>query len=92
MAVACLLGRNPHHLTSHFYLQRTETRTQRHQVSGTDYVAQKRAMLSAFTADEVQSMGTARLTEVQSAYTSARSVQNMCMEQSKRVAKRKGLG
>lgn len=80
-----------YHLTSHFYLQRTETRTQRHRVGATDYVAQKRAALSSFTADELQSMSASCLTEVQSAYTSARSVQNMCIEQSKRVAKRKGL-
>lgn len=78
-----------YHLTSHFYLQRTETRTKRHAAGATDYLAQKKARLDAFVADD---LARANVTEVQSAYTSARAMQNLCIAQSKRVTSRRGLG
>jgi hypothetical protein len=74
-----------YHLTSHFYLQRTETRTQRHQQGGAAYVAQKcGAALGSFTGAERAALEGTNLTEVQSAYTSSRAMTNLIIEQGRR--------
>lgn len=78
-----------YHLTSHFYLQRTETRTKRHAASAATYAAAKGFDKGMLCADAEEALCKANLTEVQSAYTSARSVTNMIIEQGRRVAKRK---
>ncbi len=76
-----------YHMTSHFYLQRSETRTARHQEDGLAYAKAKGVKMAELTcADDFRG---ARLGEVQSAYTSARALSNMVVEQGKRAAKRK---
>lgn len=77
-----------YHLTSHFYLQRTETRTQRHATPASAYVGQKGVDLACFDAAEQDALTGTSLAEVQSAYTSARSVTNLIIEQGRRVKRR----
>jgi hypothetical protein len=79
-----------YHMTSHFYLQRTETRSQRQKMGGASYAAQKGMSMDMFTPQEVAAMDDVNVAETEAAYTSVRSVSNMVMEQKKRVAKRKG--
>ena len=78
-----------YHMTSHFYLQRTETRTKRHSTGGTNYAAQKGIAMDAFDAEEAEALSEVNVAEVESAYTSVQSVANIVIEQKKRVAKRK---
>ncbi|MGE0713180.1 MAG: hypothetical protein AB7N76_35470 [Planctomycetota bacterium] len=79
-----------YHLTSHFYLQRTETRTKRHAQQGTAYAQEKGYSLSAAEAQDAASFAGCTVTEAQAAYTSARSLTNLVIEQGRRVKKRKG--
>lgn len=79
-----------YHLTSHFYLQRTDTRSKRHAQKAESYAAQKGVALSAEEAGDLGGFAGSSLTEVQSAYTSARSLSNMVIEQGRRVRKRQG--
>jgi hypothetical protein len=59
-----------YHMISHFYLQRTETRTARHLSSGDQYLDEKN--ISSVERAKYQAMGSteANLAEVESAYTS----------------------
>ncbi|MFX0091305.1 MAG: hypothetical protein ACFFBD_06030 [Candidatus Hodarchaeota archaeon] len=75
------------HMTSHFYLQRTETRTKRHAKSGESY-----AMEKGFTQEQAKAMNNLQdlsVAEVESAYTSQAFMADMVMKQKKRVQKRK---
>ena len=78
-----------YHMVSHLYLQRTETRTKRQAMAGTGYVAQKGMSLDDFAPEEAEEFSKVQVGEVEAAYTSARSIANMVLEQKKRVAKRK---
>ena len=78
-----------YHMTSHFYLQRSETRTKRHQESGTNYATMKGMTNDSFTNDELDALGETNVAQMESAYTSARTLSNMIMEQKRRVEKRK---
>ena len=80
-----------YHLTSHFYLQRTETRTKRHAQSATQYAAAKGFSAGMLCEEAEEALANANLTEMQSAYTSARSLTNMVIEQGRRVSKRKAV-
>ncbi|OLS16445.1 MAG: hypothetical protein HeimC3_53880 [Candidatus Heimdallarchaeota archaeon LC_3] len=77
-----------YHMTSHFYLQRTESRSQRQKMGGASYAAQKGMKMDSFTPQEVSAMEDVNVAQTEAAYTSIRSVSNMVMEQKKRVAKR----
>lgn len=78
-----------YHMTSHFYLQRTETRSKRHAQPGTSYAAKKGLALDALTREESSALASSSLSEVQTAYTSAKSLTNMVIEQGRRVTERK---
>lgn len=77
-----------YHMTSHFYLQRTETRTKRHKGSGMAY-----AMEKGFSKEEAEQMGSdfddLSTAEVESAYTSQAFMADMALKQKKRAIKRK---
>ena len=77
-----------YHMTSHFYLQRTETRSKRQKMGSASYAAQKGISMDDFTPQEVSAMKDVNVAQAEAAYTSVRSVSNMVMEQKKRVAKR----
>lgn len=79
-----------YHLTSHFYLQRTETRTKRHKKSSYDYAVEKDINLSS--EDKIKfdrNFKDVSLGEVESAYTTQKAISNLVIEQKNRVAGRK---
>jgi hypothetical protein len=76
-----------YHMTSHFYLQRTETRTKRHAAAAQAYLEEKG--LDAAESRQLTRGSQASLGEVQSAYTSARSIKNMIIEQGRRSTSRR---
>jgi hypothetical protein len=78
-----------YHMTSHFYLQRTETRSKRHEQKGSNYASMKGVSKSAFSKEELQDLEGTNVAQMESAYTSARTLSNMVMEQKKRVESRK---
>ena len=71
-----------YHMTSHFYLQRSETRTQRHQAGAAEYLTQKG--LDPCESRRFCEGSAVQLAEAQSAYTSARSLKNLIIEQGRR--------
>ncbi|MGY5874670.1 MAG: hypothetical protein RTU30_02895 [Candidatus Thorarchaeota archaeon] len=74
------------HMTSHFYLQRTETRTERHQGSAAAYAAEKGVSKEEAAAlFDSSDLSTA---EVESAYTSQAFMTDMVARQRKRAEKR----
>lgn len=76
-----------YHMTSHFYLQRSETRTRRHAADAASYLEEKG--LSDCESRRFCAGVSARLGEVQSAYASARALKNVIIEQGRRVATRR---
>jgi hypothetical protein len=69
-----------YHMISHFYLQRTETRTERHQGSGSNYASEK-TMSPALMA-KYKAMGSeeASLGEMESAYSSSAFMSKILLE------------
>lgn len=79
-----------YHLTSHFYLQRTETRTKRHKKSSMDYATEKKINLSTGDKEKfAKNFKDISLGEVESAYTTQKAISNLVIEQKNRVAERK---
>lgn len=82
-----------YHMISHFYLQRTETRTQRHASSSIGFMAQKGVPLEAidkYTAMGAEDMSTS---EVESAYVSRGMMSRVMWEkrrQMNKMARKKG--
>jgi len=79
-----------YHMISHFYLQRTETRSERHRRSSTGYVesklkmSEKRMMKYASYKTDESSLG-----EVESAYSSSSLMGSVILEKSRRNRKKK---
>ncbi|KKL70994.1 hypothetical protein LCGC14_2099350 [marine sediment metagenome] len=77
------------HMTSHYYLQRAELRTERHKMSAQDYVKSE----MAFTDSEVEELKNdlegLSLGEAESAYSTTQFISNVIVEQQKKVMKRK---
>ena len=78
-----------YHLTSHFYLQRSESRSKRQLMTGVSYMKEKGLSSSDFSESEMAGISEANLGATEAAYTSVKSVTNMVLEQKKRVEKRK---
>ena len=75
------------HMTSHYYLQRAELRTERHKMSAKEY-AMKEIGLSADEA-EMEELEGLSLGEAESAYSTTQFISNVIVEQQKKVEKRK---
>ena len=77
------------HMTSHYYLQRAELRTDRHKKTAKDYVQAE----MAFTDEEAEEMEKdlegLSLGEAESAYSTTQFISNVIVEQQKKVKKRK---
>ncbi|KKK42926.1 hypothetical protein LCGC14_1222970 [marine sediment metagenome] len=77
------------HMTSHYYLQRAELRTERHKMSAKEYVKSE----MAFSDSEAEEMGDdlegLSLGEAESAYSTTQFISNVIVEQQKKVMKRK---
>jgi hypothetical protein len=70
------------HMISHYYLQRTELRTQRHQSSGASYFAEKGVGLSAMMSADVADLS---LSDIESAKPSAAFMTNVMIEKKERA-------
>jgi hypothetical protein len=73
------------HMISHYYLQRTETRTARHESSWAMYAAEKGTAAFAAAPPELKDLTTS---EVESAYSSARLFTNVVAQKRRKVEKR----
>jgi len=77
------------HMTSHYYLQRAELRTDRHKSSAKDYVKSE----LGFSSEEAESMDDEleglSLGEAESAYSTTQFISNVIVEQQKKVKARK---
>ncbi|MFX1594843.1 MAG: hypothetical protein ACFFBK_02140 [Promethearchaeota archaeon] len=75
------------HMTSHYYLQRAELRTQRHKMSAKEYVMQE----VGFSEDEAEmkELEGLSLGEAESAYSTTQFISNVIVEQQKKIKKRK---
>jgi len=77
------------HMTSHYYLQRAELRTKRHQKSAKDYVMSEMAF-SPKEAEELENdLKDLSLGEAESAYSTTQFISNVIVEQQKKVKLRK---
>jgi hypothetical protein len=75
------------HMTSHYYLQRAELRTVRHQKSAKEYVMSE--MEFSEEDAEMKELEDVSLGEAESAYSTTQFISNVIVEQQKKVAKRK---
>ena len=75
------------HMTSHYYLQRAELRTQRHKMSAKEYVMKE----VGFSEDEAEmkELEGLSLGEAESAYSTTQFISNVIVEQQKKIKKRK---
>jgi hypothetical protein len=71
------------HMISHYYLQRAELRTQRHQTVGADFVAEKGVELSPEKAEYLRALNLKR-GEMEAAYSSSRFMANLVAEKKRR--------
>ena len=77
-----------YHMTSHFYLQRSETRSKRHEQVGSNYASMKGMNMDEFSTEEKDAIEKTNVAQMEAAYTSTRTLSNMIMEQKKRVHER----
>ena len=77
-----------YHMISHFYLQRTETRTKRHLSASDEYMKEKE--MSPAMMAKYQSMGSAEasLAEVESAYTSRSMLSQVMLKKKEQMRRR----
>ena len=71
------------HMISHYYLQRAELRTERHQMGGSDFVAEKGVALSVEKAEMLSALDLKR-GEMEAAYSSSRFMANLVAEKKRR--------
>jgi hypothetical protein len=76
------------HMTSHYYLQRSELRTKRHKSSAKDYLVSEMGF-SKKEADEIEELEGLSLGEAENAYSTTQFISNVIVEQQKKVKKRK---
>ena len=78
-----------YHMISHFYLQRAETRTERHKGEGSDYLSEKLAM-NDVRWNKYKQMGVdeANLAEVEAAYSSSSVMNKILWDKKKRSAEK----
>jgi hypothetical protein len=76
------------HMTSHYYLQRSELRTKRHKSSAKDYLVSEMGF-SKEEADGIEELEGLSLGEAENAYSTTQFISNVIVEQQKKVKKRK---
>jgi len=80
------------HMTSHLYLQRSETRTARQKQEAIAFAKTKNIALDDLTEQEKKQLLKLKVGEVESAFTSQVAINRMIFEQRKRVEERKKKG
>ena len=76
------------HMTSHYYLQRAELRTERHKKSAKDYVQSEMAFTDEEAAEMEDDLNGLSLGEAESAYSTTQFISNVIVEQQKKIKKR----
>lgn len=79
------------HMTSHYYLQRAELRTQRHQQSGKSYVMSEMNFSPEDVKEMEEDLEGVSLGEAESAYSTTQFISNVIVEQQKKVEQRKKI-
>ena len=77
------------HMTSHYYLQRAELRTDRHKMSAKDYVKSEMGFSDAEVEEMEEDLEDLNLGEAESAYSTTQFISNVIVEQQKKIKKRK---
>lgn len=77
------------HMTSHYYLQRAELRTDRHKMSAKDYVKSEMGFSDAEVEEIEEDLEDLNLGEAESAYSTTQFISNVIVEQQKKIKKRK---
>ncbi|MHA1294295.1 MAG: hypothetical protein ACTSQJ_16725 [Promethearchaeota archaeon] len=77
------------HMTSHYYLQRAELRTDRHKMSAKEYVKSEMAFSEKELREIEKDLEGLTLGEAESAYSTTQFISNVIVEQQKKVQKRK---
>ena len=80
-------------MISHFYLQRAETRTERHKNKGSDYLSEK-LMMDNIRESKYKTMGAddANLAEVEAAYSSSSLMNKVLWDKKRRMKEKKENG
>lgn len=76
------------HMTSHYYLQKSELRTTRHKSSAKNYLMSEMGF-SQKDADEIEELEGLSLGEAENAYSTTQFISNVIVEQQKKIKKRK---
>jgi hypothetical protein len=74
-----------YHMISHFYLQRTETRTDRHRRSSMEYMKEKKMSPALRAKYEAMGGNDSSLAEVESAYSSSSLMNSILLEKKRRM-------
>ena len=77
------------HMTSHYYLQRSELRTERHKTSAKSYVMADMNFSKEEAEEMAKDLEGLTLGEAESAYSSTQFISNVIVEQQKQVKERK---
>jgi hypothetical protein len=78
-----------YHMISHFYLQRSETRTARQKLSGKKYFAEKELSFSLMPKYDKLGIDDANLGDVESAFTSAAMMRKIMFDKKQQMKKKK---
>jgi hypothetical protein len=78
-----------YHMISHFYLQRSETRTARHKASAVNYLDEKKVSLKLKLKYKEMNIEKSNLADVESAYTSSAMMNKILYDKSIQLKKRK---
>ena len=77
------------HMTSHYYLQRAELRTERHKMSAKEYIQSEMAFSDEEAEEMKDELNGLTLGEAESAYSTTQFISNVIVEQQKKIEKRK---
>jgi hypothetical protein len=75
------------HMTSHYYLQKSELRTKRHKSTAKEYLVSEMGF-SDKEADDIEELDGLSLGEAENAYSTTQFISNVIVEQQKKVKKR----
>ncbi len=77
-------------MISHFYLQRSETRTERHSSSALNYLAEKEIPSTLQAKYEDMGVAEVSVAEVESAFTSSAMMKKIMLDKKRQILRKKG--
>ncbi|GAG32403.1 unnamed protein product, partial [marine sediment metagenome] len=78
-----------YHMISHFYLQRSETRTKRQEFSGAEYLDEKAVPLALKSKYAKMGIAEMKLGDVESAFTSSAMMSKIMFDKKKQIKSKK---